>query len=75
MRRRRSREPEETAIDLTPIVDMVFIMLIFFVVTASFIKESGIDVNKPGAVTAERQAGNDPSGFMQRRADSDFHRH
>ncbi|MDY0062273.1 MAG: biopolymer transporter ExbD [Myxococcota bacterium] len=55
MRRRRSREPEETAIDLTPIVDMVFIMLIFFVVTASFIKESGIDVNKPGAVTAERQ--------------------
>ena len=53
--RRRSREPEETAIDLTPIVDMVFIMLIFFVVTASFIKESGIDVNKPGAVTAERQ--------------------
>jgi len=55
MRRRRSREPEETAIDLTPIVDMVFIMLIFFVVTASFIKESGIEVNKPGAVTAERQ--------------------
>ncbi len=40
---------------LTPIIDMSFIMLIFFIVTASFIKESGIDVNKPGAVTAERK--------------------
>ena len=36
-------------------IDIVFIMLIFFIVTASFIKESGIDVNKPGAVTAEKK--------------------
>ncbi len=38
-------------INLTPMLDVVFIMLIFFIVTASFIKESGIDVNKPPAAT------------------------
>ena len=38
---------EESAIDLTPLIDCVFIMLIFFIVTASFVKEKGLDVNKP----------------------------
>ena len=38
-------------INLTPMLDVVFIMLIFFVVTASFIKEAGIDINKPQALT------------------------
>jgi len=38
---------EETAIDLTPMLDVVFIMLIFFIVTASFIKETGVDVRRP----------------------------
>lgn len=38
---------EETDIDITPMLDVVFIMLIFFIVTASFVKESGIDINKP----------------------------
>ena len=36
-------------------LDVVFIMLIFFIVTASFVKESGIDINKPAAATAERK--------------------
>ena len=49
-----SSEEEETEIDLTPMLDVVFIMLIFFIVTASFIKEAGIDVNRPDAPTAER---------------------
>ena len=40
-------EEEETEINLTPMLDVVFIMLIFFIVTASFVKESGLDVNKP----------------------------
>ncbi len=40
---------EETDIDITPMLDVVFIMLIFFIVTASFVKESGIDINKPPA--------------------------
>ena len=48
MRRRRSSGMEEEAeVDLTPMLDVVFIMLIFFIVTASFIKEVGIDLNRP----------------------------
>ena len=42
-------EEEETEINLTPMLDVVFIMLIFFIVTASFIKEAGIDVRRPEA--------------------------
>jgi biopolymer transport protein ExbD len=49
-----SSEDEENEINLTPMLDVVFIMLIFFIVTASFIKEAGIDVNRPDAPTAER---------------------
>jgi biopolymer transport protein ExbD len=54
MRRGITQAPEEedNSIDLTPMLDVVFIMLIFFIVTASFIKESGIDVNRPDAPTA-----------------------
>ena len=40
-------EADEGGIDLTPMLDVVFIMLIFFIVTASFVKESGFDVNRP----------------------------
>ena len=47
--RRRKRREEETKIDITPMLDVVFIMLIFFIVTASFIKESGAKVTKPDA--------------------------
>jgi biopolymer transport protein ExbD len=36
-------------------LDVVFIMLIFFIVTASFVKEAGIDINRPNAATAERK--------------------
>jgi len=46
----RRRQEEESEIDLTPMLDVVFIMLIFFIVTASFVKESGIEVNRPPAV-------------------------
>ncbi|SFR58303.1 biopolymer transport protein ExbD [Pseudidiomarina maritima] len=45
-------DEEEAQIDMTPMLDVVFIMLIFFIVTASFVKESGIDVNRPEAATA-----------------------
>ena len=44
---------EENEINLTPMLDVVFIMLIFFIVTASFIKEAGIDVNRPDAPVTE----------------------
>jgi biopolymer transport protein ExbD len=46
-------EEEEQEINITPMLDVVFIMLIFFIVTASFVKESGIDVNKPEAATSQ----------------------
>lgn len=46
---------EESEINITPMLDIVFIMLIFFIVTASFVKESGIDVNRPEAQTAVTQ--------------------
>lgn len=52
MRRSANAEEETGAIDLTPMLDVVFIMLIFFIVTATFIKEPGIEVDRPDAVTA-----------------------
>ena len=55
MRRARRREQEESEVNLTPMLDVVFIMLIFFIVTASFVKEAGIDVSRPPAATAERK--------------------
>jgi biopolymer transport protein ExbD len=56
MRRRRGRgAEEESEVNLTPMLDVVFIMLIFFIVTASFVKEAGIDVNRPDAATAEKK--------------------
>jgi biopolymer transport protein ExbD len=46
---------DETELDMTPMLDIVFIMLIFFIVTTSFVKESGVAVNSPSAQTASRQ--------------------
>ncbi|MEN8180016.1 MAG: biopolymer transporter ExbD [Pseudomonadota bacterium] len=45
----------DSDINLTPMLDVVFIMLIFFVVTTSFVKESGVEVNRPSAETAQQQ--------------------
>jgi len=59
MRKRRGGAEEESEVNMTPMLDVVFIMLIFFIVTASFVKEAGIDVNRPDAQTAEKkQQGN-----------------
>lgn len=52
-RRNQSGDEDTGAIDLTPMLDVVFIMLIFFIVTATFIKEPGVEVNRPDANTAE----------------------
>jgi len=46
-------DDEESEINLTPMLDVVFIMLIFFIVTASFVREAGIDVNRPDAPMTE----------------------
>ena len=55
MRNRKKKQRKQTEVNVTPMLDVVFIMLIFFIVTASFVKESGIDINRPGAATALRK--------------------
>ena len=52
---RFSRAEEGDVINLTPMLDVVFIMLIFFIVTATFIKQAGIDVFRPQALTGEQR--------------------
>lgn len=54
MRTRHSRRQSGgiAEINMTPLIDMVFILLIFFIVTTSFVKETGVDVNRPSAQTA-----------------------
>lgn len=53
MRRRGQRPREEMELNIAPLIDMMFILLIFFVVTASFVREAGIEVERPRAATAE----------------------
>jgi biopolymer transport protein ExbD len=48
-------EEEEAEVNMTPMLDVVFILLIFFIVTATFVKEAGIDVNRPEATTAVKK--------------------
>lgn len=55
MRKHSSKNQDEAAIDMTPMLDIVFIMLIFFIVTASFLKEAGIEVNRPDGASGEPQ--------------------
>ena len=60
MRPRRKRIPpdaDESGIDLTPLLDVVFIMLIFFIVTATFTQQSGIEINRPMAATSNQLEG------------------
>lgn len=58
-RKNRNQEQDNAEIDMTPMLDIVFIMLIFFIVTTSFVKEAGIDVNRPKAEQAtQKQSAN-----------------
>jgi len=54
--RRHAPESEDTGIDLAPMLDFTINLLIFFIITTSFIKEAGITVFKPEALTAENRA-------------------
>ena len=55
MRGNRVKETAESEVNMTPMLDVVFIMLIFFIVTASFVKEAGVDVIRPPAQTADNK--------------------
>ncbi|MGF1768836.1 biopolymer transporter ExbD [Enterovibrio makurazakiensis] len=58
MRFQRHQKPRDDAqVDLTSMLDIVFIMLIFFIVTSSFVNESGVEVNRPSANNASSQKG------------------
>ena len=50
LRRQRNKAPE-VAVDLTPMIDMTFILLIFFMVSTTFVKDMKLDINRPGAQT------------------------
>jgi biopolymer transport protein ExbD len=53
MRRRKLYSEDIAQIDMTPLIDMVFILLIFFIVATSFVRESGVEVNRPQAASAD----------------------
>ena len=55
MTSRREKQVDEMDINITPMLDIVFIMLIFFIVTTSFVRETGIDPRRPVAETATDQ--------------------
>ncbi len=50
-----SQAADEEDVNVTPLLDVVFIMLIFFIVTSTFVKEPGIDPERPLAQTADQQ--------------------
>ena len=45
-------DASETGIDMSPLIDCVFILLIFFIVTTVFVEETGVEVDKPQAASA-----------------------
>ncbi|MFO7596768.1 MAG: biopolymer transporter ExbD [Desulfocurvibacter africanus] len=53
IRQRRGLRSKSSMIDMTPLIDMVFILLIFFIVTTSFVREAGVEVDRPLASSAE----------------------
>ena len=54
-RKRRKRSSEDAEINITPMLDIVFIMLIFFIVTTSFVKELGVDLDRPSNAPVKEQ--------------------
>jgi biopolymer transport protein ExbD len=64
MRRKHASEAEEAEINLTPMLDIVFIMLIFFIVTATFIKEEGLAVSKPAEAPEDQKPDEDKKNIQ-----------
>jgi len=70
MRKHRKVIEDETEVDMTPMLDIVFIMLIFFIVTTSFIKEAGIEITRPNNNQSEAPP-NPTSPILIRISDTD----
>ncbi|BBO26158.1 MAG: biopolymer transporter ExbD [Pseudomonadota bacterium] len=64
-RKKHTSGDDEAQVDMTPMLDIVFIMLIFFIVTTSFVKEKGLDVNRP----ENKNQSNNPSKSLSIRID------
>ena len=54
-RQMAAEDSSDSAVDMSPLIDCVFILLIFFIVTTTFVEETGVEVDKPQAATAVRQ--------------------
>lgn len=54
---RRRSSVEEAAVDMAPLIDMTFLLLIFFIVNTNFVKETGIEVKRPEAAKGDSQKG------------------
>jgi len=54
MKYRQRREEATESIDISPLIDMVFILLIFFMVSTTFVKDMDLDINRPEAASAEK---------------------
>ena len=52
--KQRLEQQHQQAIDMSPLLDVVFILLIFFIVTTVFVRETGVEVDKPQAISAQR---------------------
>ncbi len=50
----RQRKSQEIGVDMSPLIDMVFILLIFFMVSSTFVKDMKLDLNRPGASSASK---------------------
>ncbi|MBU1657867.1 biopolymer transporter ExbD [bacterium] len=50
----RPRRSAESSVDMSPLIDMVFILLIFFMVSSTFVKDMKLDLNRPGASSASK---------------------
>ena len=61
---KQTRTAERAGLDMTPMLDIVFIMLIFFIVTASFIKETGLIINHSDSSTPPQASDNEVIGFQ-----------
>ena len=55
MKRSRSQQAPAIGLNMTPMIDMVFILLVFFVVNTSFVKETGVEIERPSAKSAVKQ--------------------
>ena len=53
MMNRRRRQAEEAGVDISPLIDMVFILLIFFMVTTTFVKDAQVELDRPSASSAK----------------------